>query len=247
METMDKLLSEPPEQRLVAHRGYPARFPENSLPGVKAALEAGARWVEVDVQLTRDAVPVASHDADLRRIAGREERIDALDWDGLLAVDFGEAKRLAARFPKTPPTRVADIAEAVATGGARLFLDIKEGPVARLGAKRVLLALDDTLALLGDRGVIISTEPEMLAAARASGLHTGLILKAVGDAQRAAAERMDPEYLFCNRKRLQTLWPGPWRWAVYVVDEAEAVRDWIERGVALVETDRIGELLGVGP
>ena len=35
---------------LVAHRGYPARLPENTLPSIKAALQAGARYVEVDVQ-----------------------------------------------------------------------------------------------------------------------------------------------------------------------------------------------------
>jgi glycerophosphoryl diester phosphodiesterase len=56
---------------LVAHRGYAAHWPENTLPALDAAVAAGARWVEVDVQLCADGVPVLLHDADLERVTGR--------------------------------------------------------------------------------------------------------------------------------------------------------------------------------
>ena len=57
--------------RYFAHRGLyddNAR-PENSLAAFRAAAEAGY-GVELDVRLTRDGVPVISHDGDLRRTAG---------------------------------------------------------------------------------------------------------------------------------------------------------------------------------
>ena len=47
---------------IVAHRGYPAEHPENSIAAFDAAVEVGALWVEVDVQL-RDGVAVLAHDA----------------------------------------------------------------------------------------------------------------------------------------------------------------------------------------
>ena len=63
-----------------AHRGLPGRW-QNSLRGVRTALELGYRGFEVDVLLTRDDVPVLSHDpwlhpelvrhADGRAVSGR--------------------------------------------------------------------------------------------------------------------------------------------------------------------------------
>ncbi|KGQ05347.1 Phosphatidylglycerol phospholipase C [Beauveria bassiana D1-5] len=45
----------------VAHRGYKAQWPENSLEGMRAAVQAGAHGIETDVHLTRDGVVVMSH------------------------------------------------------------------------------------------------------------------------------------------------------------------------------------------
>src|SRR5690349_22032690 len=55
---------------LVAHRGWAAKFPENTVPAVAAALEAGATWAEVDVQLSSDGRPVLFHDRTLERMCG---------------------------------------------------------------------------------------------------------------------------------------------------------------------------------
>ena len=52
---------------LVAHRGDPLRHPENSVEGFISALRTGVDAVEFDVRLTRDAVPVIMHDADVSR------------------------------------------------------------------------------------------------------------------------------------------------------------------------------------
>ncbi len=42
---------------LIAHRGYSAAAPENTLTAVRAAQQAGATWVELDVQLLKDDTP----------------------------------------------------------------------------------------------------------------------------------------------------------------------------------------------
>jgi len=53
-------------EHLVAHRGWQRRYPENTLPAIKGALDAGARYIEVDVQLSADGVPVLFHDRTLQ-------------------------------------------------------------------------------------------------------------------------------------------------------------------------------------
>jgi len=51
------------EPVIVAHRGYPADCAENSLASVQAAVDAGALWIEVDVQL-HNGMLVLAHDID---------------------------------------------------------------------------------------------------------------------------------------------------------------------------------------
>ncbi|MBM3547654.1 MAG: hypothetical protein FJX54_11935 [Alphaproteobacteria bacterium] len=64
---------------VIAHRGFSAGYPENSLAAFEAAIAAGADAIETDVRLSRDGLPVCSHDADLKRLFGRGDRIDTLD------------------------------------------------------------------------------------------------------------------------------------------------------------------------
>ena len=52
---------------IIAHRTSPLDAPENSLAGIRRSAELGADYVEIDVRLTRDGVPVMLHDALLLR------------------------------------------------------------------------------------------------------------------------------------------------------------------------------------
>ena len=77
--------SAPFRWRNFAHRGLHDRsglVPENSLAAFRAAAEAGY-GIELDVQLSRDGQVVVFHDADLRRLCGVDQRVDALNWTEL--------------------------------------------------------------------------------------------------------------------------------------------------------------------
>ncbi len=62
--------------RIIGHRGAAATAPENTLEGFRAAAAAGIGWVEFDVRLSADHIPVVIHDETLARTAGVEARID---------------------------------------------------------------------------------------------------------------------------------------------------------------------------
>ena len=85
-ETCPSWLREVP----LAHRGlHDGRGrPENSLAAFAAAAEAGY-GVELDVMLSRDRVPVVSHDPTLRRSADRPDRIADLTVAELATVTIG--------------------------------------------------------------------------------------------------------------------------------------------------------------
>jgi glycerophosphoryl diester phosphodiesterase len=52
----------PANPQAIAHRGLHDRFPENTLPAFRAALDAGAEAIELDAHATRDGIVVVHHD-----------------------------------------------------------------------------------------------------------------------------------------------------------------------------------------
>jgi glycerophosphoryl diester phosphodiesterase len=58
---------------VIAHRGASAYAPENTLAAVDKAAELGIRWVENDVQRTKDGELVVIHDDSLKRTTDVEE------------------------------------------------------------------------------------------------------------------------------------------------------------------------------
>ena len=59
----------------IAHRGlHDDTVPENSLAAFEKAIEAGYP-IEIDVQLTKDKVPVVYHDDFLNRLTGLQKRV----------------------------------------------------------------------------------------------------------------------------------------------------------------------------
>ena len=56
--------------QVIGHRGAMAYAPENTLASFREARRRGARWVEIDVKLTADGVPILMHDSTLERTMG---------------------------------------------------------------------------------------------------------------------------------------------------------------------------------
>jgi glycerophosphoryl diester phosphodiesterase len=67
----------------IAHRGASAYAEENSAKAFSIAAELGADFVEVDLRVTIDHVPVIAHDDSLRRVYGVEGLISELLYEQL--------------------------------------------------------------------------------------------------------------------------------------------------------------------
>lgn len=80
--------------KVIGHRGAAAYAPENTLDSFREARRRGATWVETDVKLTADGVPILMHDASLKRTMG---------------VDRLVSRTKAADLPKEVPTFEAAI------------------------------------------------------------------------------------------------------------------------------------------
>lgn len=236
--------------RVVAHRGWATRYPENTLPALRAALEAGVAHVEFDVQLTADGVPVLLHDPTLERTAGRPDCVLDLTWPSLRGVIVG--REVPADTVLLPQAPLATLAEAAAMlegqPGATAFVELKRHSIERFGAAACVDRCLAALAPIAGQTVLTSFEAEALTAARARDAGPiAWVLREYDAASLEAARRLAPEYLFCNHEKLPPddapLPAGPWHWVLYEVRDAPLAFALARRGAAFVETMAVGELL----
>jgi glycerophosphoryl diester phosphodiesterase len=227
---------------IVAHRGNAAEFPENTLEALGSAVKLGARYVEFDVQLTADHVPVLFHDADLQRVAGRPQCVHDLTWAELEGIPVGERQRLGDTHASVRPPSLAQAVEAiVGWRDVTAFVEVKRASIRRFGREAVLRRVADVVAPALDRCVFISFDlPSIQILRLMTGARIGWVLPRYDEPARAEAVALAPEFLFCDLDRLpaapEALWLGPWDWAIYEVRDLETARACRRRGARFVET-----------
>ena len=77
------------ETLVIGHRGVAGLYPENTKVSIQAAINLKLKWVEVDVQPTKDHVLVVCHDHTVNRCSNGQGRVDELTLEELKALDFG--------------------------------------------------------------------------------------------------------------------------------------------------------------
>lgn len=78
-----------PEPRLLAHRGMPLEFPENTYLSFKHAVEFGIDVIETDTHLTKDNQFIILHDAEISRVSDGTGAIADYTLEELMQFDAG--------------------------------------------------------------------------------------------------------------------------------------------------------------
>ncbi len=200
-----------PRPLIIGHRGFAARFPDNSLAGIAAALEAGADGVEVDVRRCADGTWVCHHDRTRGGAAIAAWSLPALRREGV-------------------PT-LLEVIELVPPA-SQLFVEVKPLPTRELED-----GLGSLVALLGPRSAsarVISSSVVVLAAVERSlpGLPRSLVFDEVPGSLPAGVElspfhRLVEELLASGRPL------HPW-----TVNGRERMGTLAGIGVASITTDR---------
>lgn len=73
----------------LAHRGYPKKVPENTIASFQAALDLAYSHLELDVQLTKDGVPVVIHDTTVNRTTDGKGMVIDFTFEELRQLDAG--------------------------------------------------------------------------------------------------------------------------------------------------------------
>ncbi len=135
---------------IIAHRGESGHAPENTLAAFRAAIEAGADMIELDVHLTRDREVVVIHDDVLGRTAGGKGDVAEKSLAELKALDAGSW--FDPRFAGEQIPTLAEVLE-VARGRILINIELKKGKK----------AFPYTMAELAERTLAVVEKEGMLA------------------------------------------------------------------------------------
>lgn len=147
---------------VIAHRGASSAAPENTLVSDEVARRGGARWIENDVQPSRDGVPYVLHDATVDRTTDGTGPIRGLTARELDRLDAGSWFAPAFTGVRVP-TLAAQLADLRLRGG-NMVLEIK-GPHSRDQVARIVKEVRDQG--MAGRVLVQSFDPEALRHTRA--------------------------------------------------------------------------------
>jgi glycerophosphoryl diester phosphodiesterase len=232
---------------LIAHRGY-RRYPENTLPAFVAAIKAGARFVECDIQLTADLAPVLFHDASLVRLCSQDGAIHDYPLKNLRQFRVANVGRFGGTFGDgLIPTLEEFLALLKKHPLVIAFVELKNCSLERFGRQKVVGGVIEKLQGLDEQVVIISYDPLALAEARRQGWQqVGAVIDRWQECGRSAITGLKPNFLFCDVNGLpgkgEISFAGA-RIAVFEVADPAVALQLAARGVDLVETFVVKEML----
>jgi glycerophosphoryl diester phosphodiesterase len=232
---------------LVAHRGDAREHPENTLPAFSSALQLGVRFLELDVHLSSDGIPVVIHDHQLARTTGRRGVVFDLKAEELARIEAAEPHRFGERFRGTCIPLLSDIVTLLrGRPEVTVFVEIKRASLEQFGHDQVVTAIIKALKPIAAQCVVISFDlPAIHRVRQLGGLPIGWVLTKYDARSRMKYEALQPEFLFCDHQALPKtgeLWRGPWRWAIYEVETLELALRLAARGAHYIETMAVREM-----
>ncbi len=237
---------------IIGHRGACAYAPENTIESVRTAADLGVEWVELDVKLTKDDVPIIFHDDELDRTTNGSGPVAQATYDEISQLETGSW--FADSFAGIKIPTLEEMCEALIELNMGLNLEIKPCPGREKETAEAALDLLSRIWDDHDRLMISSFSHVSLESARelASDWHRGLLIdgELPGNWQELA------EYLDCGtvnmgvrhitRENVETIIDGGRGILVYTVNDpqdARRLQGWGVDGVFTDVPDIIKEVL----
>jgi len=153
----------PIRDEVQAHRGASAIAPENTIAAFRAAAEAGAKWVELDVALSADGTLLVIHDDSVDRTSSGTGSLGDLTADQIGTLDAGSW--FDPRFAGERIPTLAETIRALGEFGLSANVEIKQHPHHKSLDQLVQAVQKDIDQRSPDTRIMISSfDPEALKA-----------------------------------------------------------------------------------
>lgn len=234
---------------IIAHRGFSASAPENTLVALEAGIEAGADAVEFDLHSTEDGIPVLLHDSTLDRTTDGSGPVHRRTFDEISGLDAGGWFDPA--FAGEPVPSLESVLTATGDRVARFYAEIKRDPRPEDVARITGVVVD---AGLLERTVFISMDWEALDGVRrvAHTARIGYIVekrRRTADAiERATADEhalldFDARILLKHPELAARARDAGIELATWTVDSTEDASRLLAMGVPRITTNRVADLV----
>jgi len=232
---------------LVAHRGYAAKYPENSLLAMKKALELGVGILEMDIQLTKDEKPVLLHDVTLTRVSSVDYSIFDLNFSDLENYFLSETKKFGDQYLQNPFTDLdALIQLASKNTKINLLVEIKQESIDFFGTHKVASIITSSLKSLKSQVTIIAYDEEFLQALK-NQYRLGFIVTQWADIDRIVTNHFSPELVICNYKKIPSNYVNfsntSWDWVLYEIVDPKLALAFAAKGVKFIETMEVEAMI----
>lgn len=234
--------------RLVAHRGFQKKYPENTLLACQKAIEAGALSIETDVLLSADKQAVLYHDPTLKRVSGCKGRVKDKTLAELIRTPAFEPHRLGQQFQNQCIAPLSDLVELLkAHPQVTAYIEVKKEALAFTGVSKAYTIISDCLAPIASQCIIISFDHDFIAFTRSQGwTRCGIVIKRWRDLRSVKIQAIKPEAVFINYRKIPAkaeLDKLNFELVVYEIDEPALAKSWLARGASKVESFDIGGLI----
>jgi len=232
---------------LVGYRGNSAEFPENTLPALRSAIALGVRFIELDVHLSADGVPMVCNEQQLARVTGAESDDSDLSGAQMQALDVSQTNIFGDKFLGTLiPTLTTALHLLQGRPEITVFVVLGRASVARFGHSQVIAQVVRAMKPFKSRCVLVSKDLATIHTARTRADYpVGWILSSYDSHTQIKIEAFKPEYVFCDLELLpqrKPLWKGPWRWAISHVADLNTALELATRGADFVVTRNVRKL-----
>ncbi|WP_158545447.1 glycerophosphodiester phosphodiesterase [Bremerella cremea] len=235
LASMDSVQMEDNVQ-IMAHRGASSTAPENTLASIHHAIEAGANWIEIDVQETADGEVVVFHDSDFMRQAHNRLKLWNARHEDLQKIDIGSWFA-----PEFSAERVPTLAEVLATckGKIKVNIELKYYGHDQQLEQRVADIVDQQG--MASQIMIMSLKRKAVAKMKAlrPNWKVGLLLSvATGNLKKLDADFLAINARFATPMFIQNAHDNHKDIYVWTVNDATTMSTMISRGVDGILTDK---------
>jgi glycerophosphoryl diester phosphodiesterase len=234
--------------QIIGHRGAKVNAPENTIASIRRAYEEGARWVEFDVKLTADDVPILIHDATLERTTNGQGDVRNRTLDEIRRLDAGSWFGPAFAGERVPT--LAETLDFMAAHGMGFNLEVKPCPGrARETAEIALNLVRERWPSDCPAPIISSFSLDSLDAARkvAPELPRGYLIEKLPVDWRENARTLDcaaihPNSRHLSRDQVREIKAAGYALLVWTVNDVGRARDLLSWGVDSLITDAPGDI-----
>jgi glycerophosphoryl diester phosphodiesterase len=234
---------------VIAHRGARALAPENTLAAFRRAREEGARWIETDVKLTHDGIPIIMHDDTLDRTTDGKGPVADITWADMQKLDAGSWFDLAYKGEHVP--RLAEVLRFVLEHNMRINLELKPCP-GRAQATAMVTLIEAAKIWPHDRPPPLISSFDIEALMIAAGLHPewprGLLLEEWRDdwadlvhKTKASVINLDADLL--TEERVEAIVKTRLPVLAFTISDPARAKELLHWGVKAVFSDNPGTII----